>query len=94
MVIEITGVTSGLSPYDIFICDQTNTSCFYVSGSTTIPPSVYIYTDNYFPNEQILNVRLIDTNGCVKTYLLVCGSKIFQDDFGFAFMDDDYFVFQ
>ena len=94
MIIEITGVTSGTSPYDIFICDQTNTSCFYVSGSTTIPPNVYIYADNYFPNEQNLWVKLIDTDGCIKEYNLVCGQKLFQDDFGFIFMDDNYFMFQ
>lgn len=94
MLIQITGVTSGTSPYDIFICDQTNTSCFFVSGSTTVPPDVYINVEDYFPGNAVVYVRLVDTDGCVKSYQLSCYGKIFQDDFGFAFMDDDYYYFQ
>lgn len=94
MVIEITGVTSGTPPYDVFICDGTNTSCFLVSGNTNIPPTVEIESNLYFPNEQIVFVRVIDVYGCTLSEQIVCGSKLFQDDFGFGFMDDNYYVFQ
>lgn len=94
MTIQITGVTSGTSPYDVYICDPTNTGCFLVSGSTAIPPTVTIDSDSFFPGENIVYVKLVDVFGCTLTETVVCGGKIFQDDFGFAFMDDTYFVFQ
>ena len=94
MNVEITGVTSGQPPYDIFICDSTNTSCFFVSGSTFIPPSVIFDTDDFFPNEQHLHVRLIDTNGCVHNNSLVCNQKIYQDANYFIFMDGNNYLFQ
>jgi hypothetical protein len=65
MIIEITGVTSGTSPYDIFLCNWDLTSCFYVSGVTAIPPNVYINSDNYFPNLELLQIKIIDGTGCV-----------------------------
>ena len=65
MTIEITGTTGGQSPYDIFLCNTGGTSCFYISGNTNIPPSIIIDSDNYFPNEDSLLLRIIDTNGCV-----------------------------
>jgi hypothetical protein len=94
MIIQITGVTSGVSPYDVYICDPTNAGCFLVSGNTNIPPIVTINSDLFFPNEQIVYVKLVDIFGCVLSQEVVCGGKIFQDDFGFSFMDDIYFVFQ
>jgi len=72
MIIEITGVTSGQSPYDIFLCNTGGTSCFFVSGNCSIPPSVIIDSDNYFPSEETLLLRLIDTNGCVHDEIQNC----------------------
>jgi len=65
MIIDITGVTSGTSPYDIYLCDWTLTSCFYVSGVTSIPPTIHIDSDNYFPNLDLLQIKIIDGAGCV-----------------------------
>ena len=59
MIIQITGDTGGLEPYDIFICDPTNTGCFYVSGLTYIPATVEINTQNFFPNENFINFLFI-----------------------------------
>lgn len=94
MIIEITGVTSGAAPFDVYICDQTNTGCFLVSGTTLIPPSVIFDSDVFFPNEQIIYVKLIDSFGCELSEIVVCGANLFQDDFGFGFMDGNYYVFQ
>lgn len=94
MIVEISGVTSGQAPYDVYICDFTNTSCFYVSGTTYIPPSVIFNTENYFPFEQTLIIKIIDTNGCEHTQSLVCGQKIFQDAILFTFMDGNNYIFQ
>jgi hypothetical protein len=74
MIIEITGVTSGQSPYDIFLCNTGGTSCFFISGNTFIPPNVEIDTQFYFPGEQTLLVRLIDTNGCIHDEIQDCSS--------------------
>ena len=60
MLIEITGVTSGNSPYDIYLCTWDLSSCFFISGSTTIPPTVTINTDNYFPNNELLQIKIVD----------------------------------
>jgi hypothetical protein len=95
MIIEITGVTSGQAPYDIFICDSTNTSCFFVSGSTFIPPSVIFDSDDFFPNENYLYLRIVDTNGCVYSIVINCeGQKAFQNDIYFNFMDGVGYIFQ
>jgi hypothetical protein len=94
MIINISGVTSGQAPYDVYICDETNTSCFYVSGLTNIPPSVVFDTEDFFPFEQVLNVKIIDTNGCVHYQNIVCGQKIFQDTNLFIFMDGNNYMFQ
>jgi hypothetical protein len=74
MIIEITGVTSGQSPYDIFLCSTGGTSCFFISGNTFIPPNIVIDSEDYFPGEQTLLVRLIDTNGCVHEKIEDCSS--------------------
>jgi hypothetical protein len=65
MIIQITGVTSGTSPYDVFLCNWDLSSCFYISGYTNIPPTVYIDSDNYFPNLELLQIKIIDGAGCV-----------------------------
>lgn len=72
MIIQITGVTSGNSPYDVFLCDTGYTSCFLISGSCTIPPTVIIDTDYFFPNYNYVGLKLVDTNGCIITQNQVC----------------------
>lgn len=72
MLIEITGVTSGQSPYDIFLCTTGNPLCFFVSGNTTIPPSIVINSEDYFPGIDTLSLKLIDTNGCVHEEIVDC----------------------
>jgi hypothetical protein len=95
MIVQITGDTGGLEPYDIFLCDPTNTGCFYISGLTNIPATVEINTQNYFPNENFLYLRIVDTNGCVYSTVLDCaGQKAFQDDIYFNFMDGFGYIFQ
>lgn len=95
MIIQITGDTGGVEPYDIFLCDPTNTSCFYVSGLTSIPATVEINTDNYFPNETVLYIRIIDINGCLYSKEIDCeGQKAFQDLIFFNFMDGVGYYFQ
>jgi hypothetical protein len=72
MIIQITGVTSGTSPYDVFLCDTGYTSCFLISGSCQIPPTVVVNTDYFFPNYYYVGLKLVDTNGCIFTQNQVC----------------------
>jgi hypothetical protein len=95
MIINITGDTGGVEPYDVFLCDPTNTGCFYISGLTTIPATVEINTQYYFPNETFLYLKIVDTIGCVKLYELDCvAQKAFQDEIYFDFMDGVGYIFQ
>jgi hypothetical protein len=95
MVIQITGDTGGFEPYDIFLCDPTNVACFYISGLTSIPATVVINTESYFPNETFLYLRIVDTNGCIYSTIIDClGQKSFQDDIYFNFMDGVGYIFQ
>jgi hypothetical protein len=94
MLITITGVTSGNSPYNIYVCDSNNVACFYVTGVTTIPPSIIIDTDNFFPNAPAVNLKIIDGSMCEKIFLMDCGGYIYQNDVIVIFMDGNNYVFQ
>lgn len=95
MIIQITGDTGGVEPYDIFLCDPTNVACFYISGLTTIPATVEINSQYYFPNEDLLYLKIIDAIGCTWSYQLDCvGFKAFQDTIYFNFMDGISYAFQ
>lgn len=72
MQVQITGSTSAQTPFDVFICNSATTSCFFVSGLTTLSPIVVFNTKNYFPNEEYLYLKIIDTNGCIDLTLLDC----------------------
>lgn len=72
MIVQVTGSTNTLPPFDVFLCDATNTSCFYISGLTELNPIVIINTENYFPAEDYLLLKIIDTNGCINTTTLDC----------------------
>jgi hypothetical protein len=89
--ITINSVTSGTSPYDIWVCDTCYGTCQYIDTTTTIPysfilPSVYETYISYV-------VKIIDDNGCV--YCQDESSfKQFQIGDLFEFMDGDQYKFQ
>ena len=73
MIIQITGVTSGTSPYDVFLCDTGYTSCFLISGSCQIPPTVVINTDYFFPrdcSEQFEILKIYETKLSFPIYIV------------------------
>ena len=95
MIIQITGDTGGVEPYDVFLCDPTNTGCFYISGLTSIPGRVEIDSQYYFPNDIYVYLQIVETIGCVKLYPLDCVSfKEFQDGVLFNFMDGIPYSYQ
>ena len=72
MIIDITGVTSGSSPYLIYLCDWDLSSCFFITGVTTIPPIVQIDSNYYFPGLQLLKVKIFDNDGCFEIIEAPC----------------------
>ena len=61
--IQITSIT-GTSPYDVYVCDYTNTFCFLVTGATVMPPYVTFDVPPPLANVSPIIVKLIDSNGC------------------------------
>ena len=93
MAIQITinSVTSGTSPYDIWVCDTCYGTCQYIDTTSTIPytftlPAIYETYSSYV-------VKIIDDNGCV-----YCDNEIFYKQFQnsdlFEFMDGVPYEFQ
>jgi hypothetical protein len=72
MIIDVTGVTSGSSPYLIYLCDWDLSSCFFITGVTTIPPIVQIDSNYYFPGLQLLKVKIFDNDGCFEIIEVPC----------------------
>jgi len=61
----INGVTGGLEPYDVYVCQPNNTSCFYI---TTILDSQIPYEfDIPIPYDvsPAYMIKLIDRNECI-----------------------------
>ena len=73
-VIQITSLT-GHSPYDITICDITNTYCYSgVTGATTAPLTIEIPTELLGTTE--LLVVVTDSIGCEEIQYHFCGEPI------------------
>lgn len=69
--IDITGST-GISPYQIYVCDITNTYCYLVTGSTSIPPTFTFVVPSPLLGVNELLVKIIDSNGCEDFNLYSC----------------------
>jgi len=90
--ITINTITSGTSPYDIWVCDSCNGTCVYIDTTNTIPytftlPAVYETYPSYV-------VKLIDNNNCVYCETASASYKQFEDGDYFEFQDGDDFQFQ
>jgi hypothetical protein len=92
--ITITSI-SGAAPYDIYVCDQTITYCYFVqtfTGGTitiTVPPPL----DQANP----IVLKITDANGCELIQPLTC-QEIYGKEFEnfpiFLFQDAAVFLFQ
>ena len=93
--IQITSI-SGTSPYDVIVCDITNTYCFSVSASTTITPIQIFNVPPPLDNVDYLLLKIIDSNGCEKFIYLDCSVNIktYEDGLTFIFMDGSEFIFE
>jgi hypothetical protein len=95
-IIQLTSV-SGLSPYDIYVCDITDTYCFLVYSATTIPPLFSFIVPPPLDNVTSLLLKMVDMNGCENFILLSCGTyygKEFENDEVFLFMDNIIYLFE
>ena len=84
--VTITAI-SGAPPYDIYVCDQTITYCYFVQSFT----GGTISFDVPFPLEDAnpIVLQIFDSNGCEMIQPLVC-----QEIYGKEFMDFHIFLFQ
>jgi hypothetical protein len=89
--ITINSITSGTSPYDVWVCDTCYGTCQYIDTFTTLPysftlPPIYETYASYV-------IKIIDDNNCV-----FCQDesiyKQFQNGEFFDFMDGQQFKFQ
>jgi hypothetical protein len=89
--VTVNSVTSGTSPYDIWVCDNCSGTCQYIDTTSTLPysftlPAVYETYLSYV-------IKIVDDNGCV-----YCDTqyyyKQFQDSEFFEFMDGTPYEFQ
>ena len=90
--ITINSVTSGTSPYDVWICDTCYGTCEYINTTNTIP---YTFTlpSNYETYATYV-VKIIDDNGCVFCETASSLYKQFEGGEYFEFQDGEEYQFQ
>lgn len=86
---------SGTSPFDLYVCDQTISYCFFVASISGSP-----YTFNVPPpldSTTPIILKVIDANNCEVIYLLSCGEiyiKEFEGFEVFLFQDANVYIFE
>jgi hypothetical protein len=90
--------TLGTPPYDVYVCDITNTYCYLAVSGTNL--TTYIFDVPYPLNnvEQLL-LKIIDSNGCEKFILMNCNlfeinEILFEDGSFYLFEDGNEFIFE
>ena len=69
--ITITNIT-GTSPYDLYVCDVTNTLCVFISGLTSVPPSYTFIVPPPLNTSGSLLIKIIDGDGCERFEYYAC----------------------
>jgi hypothetical protein len=95
MAIDITinSITSGSTPYNVYVCDICSGGvCQLIDTITTAPytftlPPIYETYTSY-------TVKLVDNAGCTYCEVFSAYGKQFQDGDYFEFMDGTEFSFQ
>jgi len=93
ILVTINTITSGASPYDVWVCDDCTTAgtCQYINTITTVPYSFTLPT--IFETYPTYVIKIIDNNGCIYCSDQ-CFSKQFQNGDCMEFMDGVYYDFQ
>ena len=69
--ITITNII-GTSPYDLYVCDVTNTLCVFISGLTSVPPSYTFIVPPPLNTSGSLLIKIIDGDGCERFEYYAC----------------------
>ena len=94
ILVTINTITSGASPYDVWVCDDCTTAgtCQYIDTITTVPYSFTLPT--IFETYNSYAVKIEDSNGCSYCETSGPSAKQFQDRQYFEFMDGSEYGFQ
>lgn len=95
MAIEITinSITSGASPYNVYVCDFCSGGTCQLIGSIT--GATYTFTlPTVYETYTSYTVKLVDNAGCTYCEVFSAYGKQFQDGDYFEFMDGNEFSFQ
>jgi hypothetical protein len=100
--LEITGISGGTLPINIYACDVFQNQCvLFATINTTVPPNIIFTLPQQFDTAPAIGILIIDANGCERFEVGVCGdsgyTKIFQDisdDHIFQFMDFVIYQFE
>jgi hypothetical protein len=66
--VNINGITGGTEPYDVYVCQPNNTSCFYISTimDSYLNPNPYEFDiPAPYDNSQAYLIKLVDSNDCI-----------------------------
>jgi hypothetical protein len=86
-VVQITGLTGGTVPIDVFVADYYGNNKVYVGQiiDPLVPPTISYYPTSIFDTSPIIMIILIDSNGCEVMKLIDCSSIIPCDLIAFTF---------
>ena len=86
---------SGTAPFDLYVCDQTISYCFFVAS---ISGSQYTFNVPHpLDSTTPIILKVIDANNCEVIYLLSCGEiygKEFEGFEVFLFQDANIYIFE
>jgi hypothetical protein len=71
--ITITNIT-GSTPFDVYVCDITNTLCVFITGLTSCPPSYTFTVPSPLDTSGSLLVKIIDDEDCERFEYYSCVS--------------------
>lgn len=93
-IVTITSL-SGTPPFDIYVCDQTISYCYFVQSLIIGPYSFDVPSPLESANPIV--VKIIDSNNCEGIYPLECQTiygKEFEDFPVFLFQDASIYLYQ
>jgi len=64
--------TTGTPPYDLYVCDITNTYCYLSASGVTISPPYTFYVSPPLDVVESLIIKILDSNGCERFEVVSC----------------------
>ena len=69
--ITITNIT-GSTPFDVYVCDITNTLCVFITGLTSCPPSYTFTVPSPLDTSGSLLIKIVDSDSCERFEFYSC----------------------